>query len=781
MPVTGLDYETRMEGVAEKIEASRHAGSVGVLIDRTSSHDEVIGSCWLIDQDKVATCAHNVVLFADNLEAIKIRFPASGEERGVARALFHPRFSRAATEQMAHQAMTDYLPTVPLQKNNAVVLVTRPTLPELTNNSIARVIAKLTAPAQSLEQGMGGSLSELDLSMVLQTITNARKEGILVITDDRNRTLARLFCQDGKVLHAQYDTLLNETALFQIIESQIDGNFHFRSAKSPDWLHRRPIHRSTEMLLLESHRRIDEIAKLKEELGGDEGLWMRLNAQINVSGMDKEAKERALALWPVLDGSTPAHQLWRLCGLDDYSVFQGLVDLRRGMQIDDQLRFKPQFNRKPQSIPCAVQVPLKPYDEIESLMVDQHNGRPLIRKGSLLGSLREQDPHHLVHNLVLPPEAAGSPMFKDGHVIGMHCGSLPPEPDTSDGTHLQQMLWVDVVLQCLAQAGEPELVRKLSQSSLDLPKLESGAVAPTPGCREVARVNCSKCGASHLESSRFCKTCGQKLILEFEVKKKSSAGFINPTLVLIGLIGVVAAGTLALFAAAPHANYISSEYVTKPDLPWSVISGKFNDPLKKTITYSVMKPNQVLHRGQSFYAHVDVNEPSYVYVLCQGSSGSGVAVVWPPDKKLDSASTGKTDAAAAAAGGAPAKEDNQLQPGNEFTVPPGIKGIGAVPENPDAMNVEITAFTVGGPPGTDTILVISNHSPMPRLLTDAAFTQAVFQKGNNLLDQHQPITGLEVDASSLNSSGASVDTNTTAGNLSQRNSVFLTRLKVRHD
>lgn len=758
MPITGLDYETHMEGVAQKITASRHAGSVGVLIDRTSSHDEVIGSCWLIDQDKVATCAHNVILFAENLEAIKIRFPASGEERGVSRALFHPRFSRAATAQMAHQAMTDYLPTVPLQKNNAVVLVTTPTLPDLSNSSIATVIARLTAPAQSLEQGMGGSLSELDLAMVLQTITNARKEGILVITDDRNRTLARLFCQDGKVLHAQYDTLLNETALFQIVESQIDGNFHFRSAKNPDWLHRRPINRSTEMLLLESHRRIDEITKLKEELGGDEGLWLRIYPNLNTEAFNPEEAERARALWPVLDGSTPANQLWRLCGLDDYSVFQGLVDLRRSMQIDDQLRFKPQFNHKPLSIPCAVQVPLKPYDEIESLIVDQYSGRPLVRKGSLLGSLREQDPHHLVHNLVLPPEAAGSPMFKDGQVIGMHCGSLPPDPDTSDGTHLQQMLWVDVVLQCLAQAGEPELVRKLSQSSLDLPKLEAGATPPTPGCREVARVNCPKCGASHLESSRFCKTCGQKLILEFEVKKKS-AGFINPTLVLIGLIAVVAAATLAMFAAAPRANFISSEYVTKPALPWAVISGKYNDPTKHAITYSVMKPGQVLHRGQTFYGRIDVNEPSYVYVLLLGSSGSGATRLWP------------------AAGAA----DELLPPSSIFTVPVGIEGIGAPEQKPGKVTEERVAYSVGGAPGTDTVLVISSHNQMANVFRESAVTDALFQKANTLLDQHQTIAGLEVEASSLISSAHFVDTNTAAGNLSQRNSVFLTRLKVRHD
>src|SRR5262249_24753930 len=151
----------------------------GVIIDRTSSNDEILATCWLIDDDKVATTAHSIILFSDYLEALKIRFPCSGEERGVSKALFHPRFSRSSTTQMATQAMTEYIPQVSLQKNNAVVLVTRPTLPDLSIDTIAKLIQKNSVPQAALEQGMGGSLAELDLAMVLQTITNARKEGIL--------------------------------------------------------------------------------------------------------------------------------------------------------------------------------------------------------------------------------------------------------------------------------------------------------------------------------------------------------------------------------------------------------------------------------------------------------------------------------------------------------------------------------------------------------------------------------------------------------------------------
>ncbi len=130
-----------------------------MIIDRTSSTDEVLATCWLVDQDKVATTAHSIILFSEHLEALKIRFPCSGEERGVSKALFHPRFSRSSTTQMATQAMTDYIPQVSLQKNNAVVLVTRPTLPDLGIDTIAKLIQKNSVPPASIEQGHGGRIA----------------------------------------------------------------------------------------------------------------------------------------------------------------------------------------------------------------------------------------------------------------------------------------------------------------------------------------------------------------------------------------------------------------------------------------------------------------------------------------------------------------------------------------------------------------------------------------------------------------------------------------------
>lgn len=761
-----------------------------------------MATCWLIDDDKVATTAHSIILFTDYLEALKIRFPCSGEERGVSKAMFHPRFSRSSTTQMATQAMTEYLPQVSLQKNNAVVLVTRPTLPDLSIDTIAKLIQKNSVPQAALEQGMGGSLAELDLAMVLQTITNARKEGILVITDERNRTIARIFCQEGKVLHAQYGGLLNEYALYQIFESRLDGNFHFRSAKSPDWLSRRPIQRPADMLLIESHRRYDELPKLQQEIGGADSLWQRVSPELNTNNLTGDSLERAKLLWPVLDGVTPANELWRLAGLDDYSVFQTIAELRHLMQINLQPSSQSPYNRNAVPIPVAIQVQLKPYDEIESLTVEPHEAKPFVRKGKLLGSLREADPNHLVHNLVLSPESSGCPMFKDGHVIGMHCGSLPPEPDTSDGTRLQQMLWVDVIVQCLVQGGEATLARKLSQSAIDIPKPASGAPVPKAGCTEVARVNCSKCGASHLESSRFCKTCGQKLISDIEYKPRKAA-FVNSTLIMVLLLLGISVGTVMVLARAPQPNILPPEYVMKPEIPWVTLEGKYNDPRRgKENVFQLYQPGATLRNGTNFYMKVNVDEPSYIYVFHQSSSGGDIDTLFPPSQEdiskeeaanaaAKAGKTGKNDggakdlkvakAAPVSDSGRKHAEEYSLSAGDYFTCPSNLETSFANIQVKQQQNVLHDCYALGDPAGAETFIAVSSHSPFA-IYGDQEATNAFFAKAADLLKKHEPNSGIEIEADLLKSGLLSVEKKSSSSALQDRprSKVFLTKLAVLH-
>src|SRR5205814_3575583 len=113
-------------------------------------------------------------------------------------------------------------------------------------------------------------------------------------------------------------------------------------------------------------------------------------------------------LWPLLNGSVPIGQLWRVSDLDDYAVFQALIAAAKSKQIEEiqAPNFTPfQFLMNP--LEMGPSLPLAPWDEISSLTVDPVSGTPSVKSGHLLGSLRPSDPWHLLHDLDLGLETDG--------------------------------------------------------------------------------------------------------------------------------------------------------------------------------------------------------------------------------------------------------------------------------------------------------------------------------------------------------------------------------------
>src|SRR5208337_4165793 len=132
------------------------------------------------------------------------------------------------------------------------------------------------------------------------------------------------------------------------------------------------------------------------------------------------------------------------------------------------------------------------------------------RTGKILGSLTEFDPAHVIHTIGLPSSASGAPIIKEEVVIGMHCGALPPDSSVGPTEGFHQMVWVESIVECLNAAGEKENVKKLTMSGeqdITVPSMQGIPPAPkakNPGIREVARIQCPKCGRSTLELTNFC-------------------------------------------------------------------------------------------------------------------------------------------------------------------------------------------------------------------------------------------------------------------------------------
>src|SRR5271170_5692166 len=93
-------------------DISQFAGSVGCLVDRCLKQESTLGTAWMVSHDKVATCAHLVVLYPECLPALKVRFPAAGQEREVVAVSFHPKFNTKNADLMARKALTSSVPAL---------------------------------------------------------------------------------------------------------------------------------------------------------------------------------------------------------------------------------------------------------------------------------------------------------------------------------------------------------------------------------------------------------------------------------------------------------------------------------------------------------------------------------------------------------------------------------------------------------------------------------------------------------------------------------------------
>lgn len=490
-------------------DISKYARSVGLLIDRCMQREVPFGTVWLVGDNKVATCAHHVVLYADFLQALKVRFPATNQDWEVEYAFFHPRFDQKIAFELAERSLLEPVPAMALQDHNVVILQLKRSLSDMDAETKTTFNRKLAGAPPPRMKGLAGPVDELGLALVIQTITNARKDGCLVISDERNRPLAKMFCRDGRMVFARFGSLLNEAAVYQMFNQGIAGQFYFQPQTKPDWTVYAQIQRNTDSLLLEAHRRMDEIPNLLRDLGGEGVNYVKATELLDLEQLSPEVQADAEALWPYIDGGISIDQLWEISGLDDYAIYKSLDELYRTRQVVE-LPFMGDDGLSPMApLELAPHLLLSPWDEVLSLTAHPTVGRAQMRAGYLIGLIRPNDPWHLLHSVQLPYRAAGCPIFKNGEVIGMHCGMLPLDPKLHALPQMfSQMIWAESIYQM--QSGSVKAVAALRPSKksvgMKLPELLQSQKTDAP-----SKIQCPKCNALMIAKAKFCGSCGNKI------------------------------------------------------------------------------------------------------------------------------------------------------------------------------------------------------------------------------------------------------------------------------
>jgi len=402
-------------------------GSIGWLVDRTNQ--EVLGTVWLADNSKAITCAHIAVPFSNFPEALQVSFPATGIVCGVKEIEFHPDFDRWMAKR--HAGQSQLIPAFELisQAQNVAALKLVNTLKQMDRDFLPRVTNALSLPPPQGETMVSGQAGRIELTSVLQTLVNARNFGTLVLLDDRNHILARLFLEDGKLTHAQFRNSRNEEAIYRLITSDIEKfPFYFtpQTQTEAQWCNFPPIEKSTAFLLMEAYRRMEEYNQMIEQAGGVGMVAVRRTETINFDLLPEDWRPLAAYVWNCVNPEMSLSCLTRSLTLDSYSVIGALQTLCQSGQVALEKR-QPATAGASLPLEMAENSHLSSGDDIYALGIDPKTNLPVIMRGFIVEEFWQGLDQHQVTSISLPLELAGAPLVKDGAVVGIHCGPLVQE------------------------------------------------------------------------------------------------------------------------------------------------------------------------------------------------------------------------------------------------------------------------------------------------------------------------------------------------------------------
>src|SRR4029453_15522982 len=452
---------------------------VGQLIDRSVEPNCVLGVVTLITPGHVLTSAHLVFKYRRYLEALAVGFPASWQVFGVSAIELHPDFSEADALALTKRSYFEAVATLPLTKGNLALLTLGPPAGAISPDLLRELDGWLAHGLPEEKRGLSGTLDEIELTSILQTLANSRKEGNLILFDARNQPTGVFYLSAGRLQHARSGELNGDSAVYQMLSETRADKFVFYPGRRPGWQVKDEIKRPLEMLLMEGCRRADESPKLVEQLGGELAIYVRKPGEPDASKLSAETRPIAGQLQALLDGTLVLKNLVPKGDADRYAVLTALTEMKNSGLVDfleDEILREIQPELAPLKI--GAEVPLAPGEEVTGVTLHPTTRSGVKRVGRVLGKLRPDDARRLVHDVVLPERTSGSPLLKQSKLIGIHNGPLPydlkkevcPEP-------LNQCVWIDSFYDLPSSGGRPGAprhARYIDSAAVTVQETEAG-------------------------------------------------------------------------------------------------------------------------------------------------------------------------------------------------------------------------------------------------------------------------------------------------------------------
>lgn len=255
----------RVAALGEDMQSKLLNDRARILLVDTDAEETTVLELRLVEQ------GHEVVL-CRSAEAAYKRFQQGGIDAIIAEVDLKPRDGFTLVEHIRTQRGGAEVPVLFLTRRTeraavdrgfslgAVDYISKPAAPEVV---VAKVRSVLTRVArQRTARGVSGSLREMPLPDVIQVLSRTKKSGVLRVST--GGFTGEIQLGSGAIYNASYRELRGEEALFALL-AMTEGEFALDPSFVPS---SRVIHESTEQLLLEGMRRIDE-SKLGEEPPGD--------------------------------------------------------------------------------------------------------------------------------------------------------------------------------------------------------------------------------------------------------------------------------------------------------------------------------------------------------------------------------------------------------------------------------------------------------------------------------------------------------------------------------
>ena len=297
-------------------------------------------------------------------------------------------------------------------------------LEKLPSDEIEALSSSLRYPLIFDQEGFRGTLLDIDLPLVLQTLNNAQRDGILYLCDDLMRPLAQIFCLKGRIVSATYQNLWNEMAIYQIIQKNLVTKFAFYPTKNQGTWPNALVNKPSETILLEAYRRLDELERIRSGLAVSLIAFGRTKPQCDSSRLSAEVKPFAQEIFQALDQITPADDLWMMLRCDDYIIYRTLFELSRSGQISALSSNSSSANieRNAHHLQGLSKANLDPQSSITNISIEPASMQMKEKTGAI-SSERNLQTGFFDHNINLPRSAAGTPILQSNEIVGMHCRS----------------------------------------------------------------------------------------------------------------------------------------------------------------------------------------------------------------------------------------------------------------------------------------------------------------------------------------------------------------------